>query len=67
LAIDGSIAGQINYYHDVAGTAVGSPAGDNTGDLNFGSSFKVPRISKDANGHIVSLSDVSLTLPNVDS
>lgn len=66
LAIDGSTAGQINYYHTGAGTAVGSPAGANTaGDLNFGSSFKVPSISKDANGHIVSLSDVSLTLPNV--
>jgi hypothetical protein len=66
LAIDGTTAGQINYYHTGAGAVTGS-AGANTGDLNFGSSFKVPSISKDANGHIVSLSDVSLTLPNVDS
>ena len=66
LAIDGSTAGQIDFYHTGAGTATGSAGANTAGTVNFGSSFKVPSISKDANGHIVSLSDISLTLPNLE-
>lgn len=75
LAVDGSTTGQINYYHTGAGAAVKKSgtqdvdyAGDNTaGTVALGSSFKVPKISRDANGHIVSIEDVSLSLPNASA
>lgn len=67
LAVDGSEAGKIKYYHIGAGTATGSAGANTAGTVNFGSSFNVPSISRDANGHIVSLSDVSLTLPELEA
>ena len=72
LAVDGATSGEINYYHTGAGAAVKVSGtenvdykGNNTaGTVSMGSSFNVPKISRDANGHIVSIEDIALSLPS---
>lgn len=72
LAVDGATSGEINYYHTGAGAAVKVSGtenvdykGNNTaGPVSMGSSFNVPKISRDANGHIVSIEDIALSLPS---
>lgn len=64
IAITGS-GTEISVAHSGPGNATGNAIGNNVKTtLDYKSTFKVPKITKDANGHIVSAEDVELTLPN---
>lgn len=64
IAITGS-GTEITVAHSGPGNATGNAIGNNVKTtLDYKSTFKVPKITKDANGHIVSAEDVELTLPN---
>lgn len=63
IAITGS-GTEITVAHSGPGDATGNVVGNNTKTtLGYSGTFKVPKITKDANGHIVSAEDVELTLP----
>lgn len=63
IAITGS-GTEITVAHSGPGSATGNAIGNNTTTtLDYSGTFKVPKITKDANGHIVSAEDVELTLP----
>ena len=63
IAITGS-GTEITVAHSGPGDATGNVIGNNTETtLNYEGTFKVPKITKDANGHIVSFEDIVLTLP----
>ena len=65
LAIDDTVADEITIKH-IAPTVGSNPTyyGNNTaGSVGAGGTIKVPKITKDDNGHISSISDVSLTIP----
>lgn len=63
IAITGS-GTEISVAHSGPGSATGNAIGNNTKTtLDYKSTFKVPKITKDVNGHIVSAEDVELTLP----
>lgn len=63
IAITGS-GTEISVAHSGPGSATGNAIGNNTTTtLGYSGKFKVPKITKDANGHIVSAEDVELTLP----
>lgn len=63
IAITGS-GTEITVGHTGPGNVNGNAIGDNTETaLNYEGKFIVPKITKDANGHIVSAEDVELTLP----
>lgn len=54
----------INIAHSGPGEVNGAAVGDNsTTGLDYSGTFKVPKITRDANGHIISAEDVELTLP----
>ena len=55
---------KITVAHSGPGDATGNVVGNNTKTtLGYSGTFKVPKITKDANGHIVSAEDIELTLP----
>ena len=63
IAITGS-GTEITVAHSGPGDATGNVVGNNTKTtLGYSGKFKVPKITKDANGHIVSAEDIELTLP----
>ena len=63
IAITGS-GSNISVAHSGPGDATGNVIGNNTKTaLDYGNTFIVPKITKDANGHIVNTEDVVLTLP----
>lgn len=63
IKITGSGTG-ITVAHSGPGDATGNVIGNNTKTaLDYGNTFIVPKITKDANGHIVNTEDVALTLP----
>lgn len=63
IAITGSETG-ITVAHSGPGNATSEVIGNNTKTtLGYSGTFKVPKITKDANGHIVSFEDIELTLP----
>ena len=63
IAITGSETG-ITVAHSGPGNATSDVIGNNTKTaLDYKDTFKVPKITKDANGHIVSFEDIELTLP----
>ena len=63
IAITGS-GSNISVAHSGPGNATSDVIGNNTTTtLGYSGKFKVPKITKDANGHIVSFEDIELTLP----
>ena len=55
---------EITVAHSSPGDATGNIIGNNTKTaLGYSDTFIVPKITKDANGHIVNTEDVVLTLP----
>lgn len=63
IAITGT-GTEITVAHSVPGDATSDVIGNNTTTtLGYSGKFKVPKITKDANGHIVSFEDIELTLP----
>ena len=55
---------KITVAHSGPGSATSDVIGNNTKTtLGYSGTFKVPKITKDANGHIVSFEDIELTLP----
>lgn len=63
IAITGS-GTEITVAHSGPGDATGNVVGNNTKTtLDYENTFIIPKITKDANGHIVSAEDVELTLP----
>lgn len=63
IAITGS-GTEITVAHSGPGDAIGNVVGNNTETtLDYQGKFIIPKITKDANGHIVSAEDVELTLP----
>ena len=63
IAITGS-GSNISVAHSGPGDATSDVIGNNTKTaLDYGNTFIVPKITKDANGHIVNTEDVVLTLP----
>ena len=62
IAITGS-GTEITVAHSGPGSATGNVGNNTKTTLDYQSTFKVPKITKDANGHIVSAEDVELTLP----
>lgn len=63
IAITGS-GTEITVAHSGPGDATGNVIGNNTKTtLDYENTFIVPKITKDANGHIVSAEDVELKLP----
>lgn len=63
IAITGS-GTEITVAHSGPGSATSDIVGNNTKTtLDYSGTFKVPKITKDANGHIVSFEDITLTLP----
>lgn len=63
IAITGSGTG-ITVAHSGPGSATGNVGNNTKTTLDYSDTFKVPKITKDANGHIVSAEDIELTLPN---
>lgn len=63
IAITGS-GTEITVAHSGPGDATSDVIGNNTTTtLGYSGKFKVPKITKDANGHIVNFEDIELTLP----
>ena len=55
---------EITVAHSNPGSATSDVIGNNTKTtLGYSGTFKVPKITKDANGHIASFEDIELTLP----
>ena len=63
IAITGS-GTEITVAHSRPGDATSNVGNNTKTTLDYSGTFKVPKITKDANGHIVSAEDVELTLPN---
>ena len=63
IAITGT-GTEITVAHSVPGDATSDIIGNNTTTtLDYSGTFKIPKITKDANGHIASFEDITLTLP----
>lgn len=62
IAITGS-GTEITVAHSGPGSATSNVGNNTTTTLGYSGKFKVPKITKDANGHIVSFEDIELTLP----
>ena len=54
---------EITVAHSDPGDATGNVGNNTKTTLDYSGTFKVPKITKDANGHIVSAEDITLTLP----
>ena len=62
IAITGT-GTEITVAHSDPGDATGNVGNNTKTTLDYSGTFKVPKITKDANGHIVSAEDITLTLP----
>lgn len=62
IAITGS-GTEITVAHSGPGNATSNVGNNTTTTLSYNGKFKVPKITKDANGHIVDFEDIELTLP----
>lgn len=64
IALDASENG-ITINHGTQGNSTGATYGDNTaGQAVYDAEFKVPKIERDTNGHITSISDVTIKMPS---
>lgn len=54
----------ITIIHGAPGTATSNYGQNTTGQVDYGQTFKVPKFSRDAKGHIVSVEDVDITMPS---
>ena len=63
LAINNTTAGEMTIYHKNSGVSA-KTYGDSATTPAAGSAITIPKITVDAQGHITSASDVSVTLPS---
>ena len=54
----------ITIIHGDPGTAIKNYGQNTTGQVNYGQTFKVPKFSRDAKGHIVNVEDVDIQMPS---
>ena len=54
----------ITIIHGAPGTAIKNYGQNTTGQVNYGQTFKVPKFSRDAKGHIVNVEDVDIQMPS---
>lgn len=54
----------ITIIHGDPGAAVSNYGQNTTGQVDYGHTFKVPKFSRDAKGHIVNVEDVDITMPS---
>lgn len=54
----------ITINHGDPGTAINDYGQNTTGQVDYGQTFKVPKFSRDAKGHIVSVEDVNIQMPS---
>lgn len=65
IVLDASSDGIIIKHADPDPNATSISYGPNTtGQVGYGQTFKVPKFSKDAKGHIVSVENVDITMPS---
>ena len=65
IVLDASSDGIIIKHADPDPNAASTSYGPNTtGQVGYGQTFKVPKFSKDAKGHIVSVENVDITMPS---
>ena len=65
IVLDASSDGIIIKHADPDPNAASISYGPNTtGQVGYGQTFKVPKFSKDAKGHIVSVENVDITMPS---
>lgn len=65
IVLDASSDGIIIKHADPDSNAASTSYGPNTtGQVGYGQTFKVPKFSKDAKGHIVSVENVDITMPS---
>ena len=63
IVLDASSDGIIIKHGD-PGAAVSNYGQNTTGQVDYGHTFKVPKFSRDAKGHIVNVEDVDITMPS---
>ena len=63
IVLDASGDG-ITINHGAPGTATSNYGQNTTGQVDYGHTFKVPKFSRDAKGHIVSVEDVDIQMPS---
>ena len=63
IVLDASSDG-IKINHGDPGAAVSNYSQNTTGQVDYGHTFKVPKFSRDAKGHIVNVEDVDITMPS---
>ena len=54
----------ITINHGDPGTAIKDYGQNTTGQVDYGQTFKVPKFSRDAKGHIVNVEDVDIQMPS---
>ena len=54
----------ITIIHGAPGTATSNYGQNATAQVDYGKTFKVPKFSMDAKGHIVNVEDVDITMPS---
>ena len=54
----------ITINHGDPGTAINDYGQNTTGQVDYGQTFKVPKFSRDAKGHIVNVEDVDIQMPS---
>ena len=54
----------ITINHGDPGTAINNYGQNATAQVDYGKTFKVPKFSMDAKGHIVSVEDIDITMPS---
>ena len=63
IVLDASSDG-ITIIHGDPGTAIKDYGQNTTGQVDYGQTFKVPKFSRDAKGHIVNVEDVDIQMPS---
>lgn len=63
IVLDASSEG-ITINHGNPGTAINNYGQNTTGQVDYGKTFKVPKFSRDAKGHIVNVEDVVIQMPS---
>ena len=63
IVLDASSDG-ITIIHGDPGTAIKDYGQNTTGQVDYGNTFKVPKFSRDAKGHIVNVEDVDIQMPS---
>ena len=65
IVLDANSNGITIKHADPDPNAASTSYGPNTtGQVGYGQTFKVPKFSKDAKGHIVSVENVDITMPS---